>query len=435
MQILLFIGYAAVLSFLITRSGFLRSSGLKPSLLVAVFLFFGITGCLHLIIAYHYFPHHGDIWQMYTYSLQLKPAFLHDFPAFAKEFFPATFTGNIFSPNSGWTAFQGQALVLLHLVFNFISFDNIYINTLLFCFMMFWGNVAFYKVLLSRYPGMYCISFFLAFLIPSMIFWTSVIHKEATLVFSLYWIIYSMQKLFHFTSLQNAQGSKKRFSHHGTYGSVIKYSVIILASVFVIFITRKILLITLLPALLYWYLAEKSSFKPFYILAAMLLIPAAAIVLLNLFGQPFNAIDQVYQRQQEFLQLNGRSAITPPQLDHSLARMVRSFPVAVINGLFMPIPGSGGNLIYLIFFAELVAVWMIILWCSFLLVTTTHSPADAFSMGFLIFALTSCILIGYIVPFIGAIVRYRSIYYPFFLLPFVPALKNLSFVQRLNKVF
>ncbi|HZE83381.1 MAG TPA: hypothetical protein VE035_03685, partial [Puia sp.] len=45
---------------------------------------------------------------------------------------------------------------------------------------------------------------------------------------------------------------------------------------------------------------------------------------------------------------------------------------------------------------------------------------------------TAMLMIGYTVPFVGAIVRYRSIYLPFLLAPFLYALRHHPLVSRLN---
>ncbi len=42
---------------------------------------------------------------------------------------------------------------------------------------------------------------------------------------------------------------------------------------------------------------------------------------------------------------------------------------------------------------------------------------DGFTAGFFLFAIAGCLIIGYTVPFAGAIVRYRSVFLVFLLLP------------------
>jgi hypothetical protein len=57
---------------------------------------------------------------------------------------------------------------------------------------------------------------------------------------------------------------------------------------------------------------------------------------------------------------------------------------------------------------------------------------SVFGVGCLVFALLGMLIIGYIIPFAGAIVRYRSIYLPFLLAPFLDILRELPVVQQCN---
>jgi hypothetical protein len=47
-------------------------------------------------------------------------------------------------------------------------------------------------------------------------------------------------------------------------------------------------------------------------------------------------------------------------------------------------------------------------------------------------ALLGMLLIGYIIPFVGAIVRYRSIYLPFLLAPCLAAFRPFRLHRKLN---
>jgi hypothetical protein len=112
-------------------------------------------------------------------------------------------------------------------------------------------------------------------------------------------------------------------------------------------------------------------------------------------------------------------------------------PDALFNGLFQPIPGAGGQKIYLFFSLELYAIWIIALLAlakaSVRLITPNsqlkahNSKLTAHSSQLtacLLLALPGMLLVGYIIPFVGAIVRYRSIYLPFLLAPCMTILQT-----------
>ena len=56
-----------------------------------------------------------------------------------------------------------------------------------------------------------------------------------------------------------------------------------------------------------------------------------------------------------------------------------------------------------------------------------------FALFCLIFALFGMLVIGSMIPFVGAIVRYRSIYLPFLLAPALYSLRTLSVIQSLKR--
>ena len=59
-------------------------------------------------------------------------------------------------------------------------------------------------------------------------------------------------------------------------------------------------------------------------------------------------------------------------------------------------------------------------------------PAFPFAVFCLVFALTGMLIIGMVIPFAGSIVRYRSIYLPFLLAPFLHALYGFSLFSRFD---
>jgi hypothetical protein len=177
--------------------------------------------------------------------------------------------------------------------------------------------------------------------------------------------------------------------------------------------------------------------------------------------------------------------------------MWRAFPAAIRNGFFEPLPGSGGQPVYLVFSIELLLVWGVVLLAGIRALRTfrpllagTHAlqhpisnygefaavktippphtpaspkpaptdapattppapragpapgpqpalaprrPLSAFPAACLLFALGGMLTIGFFVPFAGTIVRYRSIYLPFLLAPALHTLRQLPVIQPLNR--
>ena len=148
----------------------------------------------------------------------------------------------------------------------------------------------------------------------------------------------------------------------------------------------------------------------------------------------------ISSRQQEFTSLEGHSRLSLPLMDGTWTSILKTVPNAIRNGLFEPLPGSGGQIIYLAFSFELLAIWIIIAVALLLRpapplaaipqpAAPRHTPFTLFCM---IFALSGLIIIGATVPFVGAIVRYRSFFLPFLLAPALYRLHSTPLIRRLD---
>jgi hypothetical protein len=207
----------------------------------------------------------------------------------------------------------------------------------------------------------------------------------------------------------------------------------------------------------------------------MLLAGACTALLVILLSVPplFTwLLNQLSHFQGEFRELEGHSRLYLPALDGSWKSLWHVLPSAALNGLFEPLPGSGGQKIYLAFSVQLILIWGIVLAATLRLFSpgrrvcnptalpqSAPPPAGsppfipvlpgngagpsgigcsrvlstAFSRCCLLFSLLGMLLIGFIVPFAGAIVRYRSLYLPFLLAPFLHSLACWLPLRRLNQ--
>jgi len=206
---------------------------------------------------------------------------------------------------------------------------------------------------------------------------------------------------------------------------------------------RPAIAVGLLPALAIWTAAEG------HIRRRTVLLMAAAFILL-IAGLSFFYPDTLTliprtlsHRQQEYQSLTGSSRIDLPSLQPSWTSLWDVLPHALLNGLFQPLPGVGGQKVYLFFSLELLFVWIIaIAALAMTLLRRRNHPATSagvttrplppISSACLLLALPGMLLIGYIIPFVGAIVRYRSIYLPFLLAPCLAGFQNHRLYQKLK---
>jgi hypothetical protein len=448
MHILLFIFYSLLCGYGIGKIPFVRKSAIRPALLLGLFALHVLTGCLHNVIAWRYYPKHGDIWRLFALSLSDRHLLAtHQF-------------SQLLADNSGWTYISHSAVTFLLMVLNFFSFDNLYIDTLLFAFPVFLGNIALYRMFRRRFPAD-PLTAVTVFLLPSTLFWTSCIHREGVLYMFLGFLFYLLDRIFTPTGRGNP---RRRYLYACCCFLLIIYF-------------RTFVAALLVPAILAWWLTQ----RPLSRRQALLLAGACAGILVILLSVPplsAWAVNQLSHLQSEFQTLEGHSRLYLPTMDASWNSVWRVFPAALLNGLFEPLPGSGGQRIYLAFSVELLLIWGIVLTAATLrlagssplrlfsrtsrvrnpssarqsipvlpdhragpssigrsrvLSLSDGASAIAFSRCCLLFSLSGMLLIGAIVPFAGAIVRYRSLYLPFLLAPFLHSLTYWPPLRRLNQ--
>jgi hypothetical protein len=422
MHILLLIVYGTLASVAIWRMPFLRKSGIRPGWLWILYIAHVLTGWLHNWIAYHYFPDHGDIWNYFTLSFLYRHRLLSEFNLFLSD-------------NSTWTYITHNGIVFIQMILDLLSGDDMNINTLLFAFPVFLGNVALFRVFRRRFAED-TLAATTVFWLPSVLFWTACIYREGMLFMLLGFLFYHLDRVF-----TNSAGRPRR-------PLICCVALFLLIAYF-----RMAVAIILVPAILVWYWIDHPLRRPGrYTLAASLIV-----LLLTISAPPLREplIRLVTTEQASFLVLEGRSRLPLPALDGTLNSIWRAFPAAIRNGYFEPIPGSGGQPIYLAFSIELLVVWLTVLLAAVYAIRprtprppdggnsfTPESlpatvpgtrPATAFPAACLLFALTGMLTIGFFVPFAGTIVRYRSIYLPFLLAPALHTLRHLPGIKSLNR--
>jgi hypothetical protein len=403
-HIILFIGYALLCIYGIRKLPFFRRSGIKPGVLIFLFALHVLTGCIHDLIAWRYYPGHGDIWRYFDLSLQDRRELFENFHQFLAE--------NVFSDYASHNVIE-----MIHLLLNIFSLDNLYVNTLLFSFPVFIGTISLYKVFRLRYPDSLlpaaCI-----FLLPSTLFWTSCVHREGLLYMLIGFLLPGLHRLL------------TRGYHRGL---IIRSLLLFLMIAYV----RDVVALLLIPAIFFWVLAEKPRARRPLLLAAGATLAVALLLILLMPGQTIPEV--IARRQAQFLQLAGHSRLFLPPLDASWRSLLSELPAAILNGWFEPLPGSGGQPIYLVFSIELLLIWLV----AAIALIPRHlpyrplqippfGPAFPFGLFSLVFAFTGMLSIGMIVPFAGGIIRYRSIYLPFLLTPFLHSLCGLLPLRRLD---
>jgi len=128
---------------------------------------------------------------------------------------------------------------------------------------------------------------------------------------------------------------------------------------------------------------------------------------------PINLPNYIVGRQQEFLILPANSRINVPVLQPTFLSFFKAFPSAISISLFKPLPGEGGKAMYLFYSAEMVSFWVLLLYQMVRSRLTINKKLQPLFLAMFFFGIVNLLIIGYTIPSIGPVVRYRSIFLPF----------------------
>jgi hypothetical protein len=348
-------------------------------------------GCLYGYIFKKYY-NGDDTWQLNNDSIQQYKRLLTDPVLFLKELFtfPPTPSPHplFFNGSSYWQHLEYLIVTKLIAPFNAISQGNYYINLLLFNFLCFWGAWFLYRLISEKF-GKNNLQVLVIFLFPPAIFWLSGYRSEGLIFLFTATLLYYFHKALEVASAKNL--------------------LLVAFSILALFVLRNSFAILMIPALFGWAWSVKrnaSPLKSFVVLYGLLLTLAIASSILS---KEKNAFSPIANRQHEFLQLKGtRFALTP--LENNITSFVKVLPQAVGNVLVRPyLPEAKGALQWMVAIENLVVMLLLLLSLLINRLRLLSLLSNPFALALLMIVLTNYILIGYTVPFPGAIVRYKII--------------------------
>lgn len=180
MQILLPLIYAIIFFFLILKMKFFDCQDLSKPQLIGLFILKIVAGISGYFL-YTYYYAHSDSYLFFEGSKNMFDRFL----------------GNSGNSVIGWdSSFDDsfynntRVIIFINFLIQFLSFNNVFVHILFFCFFSFVGLTALYKTFYQHFPDKKVILVLGLFLVPSVLFWTSGIYKETVAIFCIGLILY-----------------------------------------------------------------------------------------------------------------------------------------------------------------------------------------------------------------------------------------------------
>jgi hypothetical protein len=492
MLFLLPLAYFSFFLLLIQKHKFFLSDGLSRKANVSVFALKTIVGVLVWLL-YQYYYKGGDILVFFEDGKRLHRFFYQN---------PVSWLGAILGQTeitqrlAVWnTPYEfviyndARTMSVLHMLIRFVSMGNLYVHIVFFAFISSVGFVAIYKTFISYFLDKKRMYFFVVFLLPSVLFWSSAALKESVLFFAIGAFLYT-------TNCGN-----------GTAQNARKLSMVFLSVVLFLFIKFYVLL-ALLPAVMANFLQQKLSQKTGiemkYLFAFVTLLLGA--IVLNTINKDYNILQLItdkqtramsearggvflesgnkficidYDKQEQHLLKNNDSGyfikqganfmmwennnlydtifvennpklihanllykIAPAKTKIDLQRLKPNanslfcnVPNALFNAFFQPLPNITLSKLQLMASLENV---IFIVFAIVVLLFFRKKKVDKKLLYFLLsFTLILIILVGLTTPAVGAIVRYRIPASPFLMLAVLHIFDNKKAAKmfpRLSKI-
>jgi hypothetical protein len=372
-----------------------------------------------LVSAYfnlYYYPF-SDPLSFHIYAVEEFNLLFSDPAKYFSDFFSDTrgnhYSGFFATSDSFWNDAKSNLIIKLLSVFDIFSGKNFFINSLFYNFLVYFGVVALFKVFNKAFPGSFFPVIFCIFLLPSALFFSSMIHRDGLTLLSLSMVIYQLYFLLN-----------DKFS--------IKRILLILFFLLMILVLRNFVFITLIPALIAWIIAHH---KKNFAFLSFVMVYSTLVILFFSSSSISSKIDLpnfVVERQQVFIETarQGASSITINPLKPNFFSFLKNAPQALEHALLRPHLSKITNIIYAPFVLEILLFG--ILFLVFIFFKKKISKVDPLSLFCIFFSVSMLFVIGYTVPIVGAIVRYRSIYFIFLMLP---VLCNINWEKLIPKLY
>ena len=395
-----------ILCLLVTKIPFVKNSGLSPKYILLLFLAKIFAGLAIGWISYNIYSTGNDYWNVNRdgwkeYQLLWSNPREY-FTNIFKSQYAQGYGGMFDSFQSFWNDLRNNIIIKLLSVCDIFSRGNYYINSLFFNFLGFLGHVAFYRIFIQIYKKKQLAVIICCFLLPSMLYFTSGVQKDGIIFSTLGFLCYAV-----FKSLQENRFSNKRL-------------LIIFLTFIILFLIRSYVLINLLPALCIWILVVRykwpalKSFVIGYIILGLIFFNFNSIV------PTVDPLKTVTDKQAAFFTLPVASTqIKLDTLYPNFKSFVSNAPQAFNHLLLRPYPVELPAKSLLPINIELILYQILFIFFLFLKTGREESENNAFTFFGIFFALTMFLFIGYIMPNLGSIIRYRSIYLPFLLTPVI----------------
>ncbi len=401
--------YCLLFLWLIGRLDIFKTLGFSTISLQFAFVLKVVSGFFIFLIYTYYYPVRleADTYKYFDDSLPLYNAFWKkpsDFVAmlfgvgcdniyFEKNYYVDMY--NWYRSYDNGLINDNRLIIRLNAVFRFFSGGNYHVHSLFMNFICFIGSYYLARFF-TAFSNQKWKVYMAVFLLPSFVFWSAGILKEAVLIFAMGLFLWRFYLL--------SQGNK----------SIINLTLILV--LFMVLIAMKMyVFVALFPASIAWWLSlSKRRTIIFHALVFFSFILTAWLI--GLFVPQYNFIDIMTSKQHDFIRLakalNASSTIKMDFLENNIWSFLKASPKALINCLSRPWPTELKSPLFVPAILENVFIISILIF-SWIYRKSISPKQWKFAVYCLSFSLVLFVIIGLTTPILGAVVRYKIPAMPF----------------------
>lgn len=422
--------YLVLFNFLIYRIRWLQLSYFKPWVSQALFNAKFAAGILLWVIYTFYYTDtaNSDIHKFYNDALVLRNVADENVAAFSKlmlgqeDSTTATYTAAMKNWERNFDEApinENRTIIRLNAAIMLLSFRSYFVHILFMCLISFIGWVLLSNSIFSNLQNNASALLALPVLfLPSVLFWTSGVMKEPVLTLGLGLFIHGL-----------CSPSTIRTILFIALGSVL-----ILASKFYV-------LACIMPATVAFFVSKRtqtfSAISTRYSLVYLVFLLAAfnvQHVVPRLNPMQMLANKQTHAiKEASYFNAGSRIEITP--ITGCTRSVTDNIPSAVWNCVARPYLWESKNPMMLLSALENVLVWVVILFCIFLILKHGSFSQANTVLFLLAFSLSYFALIGISTPVLGNLVRYKTPLVPLLLFGFVLMADLRKAPQSLRNIF
>ncbi len=386
------------------KIGFIRASGLN-GIEIRILLAMKLVAAVAIAYYFSKLPYsdykgynNGGLLQ-YEILKSNPAAFLTKFGdvdqhAAAKDLFKSSY--------NFWTGIKDNMMFKCIAIFNLLTAGTFLLNSVVFSSLTFFAHIGFYKIFRSIYPNSKWPLVGACFLLPSLLMYTSCVHKDGVIFLALGAIC---TVFYRFLTKTNWPG----FKHIAVLGIAFA----------TIFIVRNYILVALLPAIFTVAWCKVFPARRRHIVLGSYLIYTVLFFTSSVISPSLNLPEAVIQRKTDFALLGlGNTNLAMNDLQPNIKDFVVNIPQAINHSLMRPYLWEFTQPSVILVAMELL-LYQLLLALFFFYKTRERGKISDFNLFSLLFFFSMMLIIGYTIPNVGAIVRYRSIFWVLVLCPIV----------------